>query len=93
MKFNPLKCQVIQVTGSRKPINTNYRLHGQVLETVICARFSSGLSLRSHTDTITGSATKPLNFVSRNIKTKHPGVREMTYNTLVRPQLVYLKTI
>ena len=93
MEFNPSKCQVIQVTGSRKPINANY-----VLETVTCARYlgvdiSSGLSWRSHIDRVTGSATKTLNFVRRNIKTKHPGVREMTYSTLVRPQLEYAAAV
>ena len=93
MEFNPSKCQVIQVTGSRKPINANY-----VLETVTCARYlgvdiSSGLSWRSHIDRVTGSATKTLNFVRRNIKTKHPGVREMAYSTLVRPQLEYAAAV
>ena len=63
MEFNPSKCQVIQVTGSRKPINANYCLRGHVLETVTCARYlgvdiSSGLSWRSHIDRVTGSATK-----------------------------------
>ena len=93
MEFNPSKCQVIQVTGSRKPINANY-----LLETVTCARYlgvdiSSGLSWRSHIDRVTGSATKTLNFVRRNIKTKHPGVREMAYSTLVRPQLEYAAAV
>ena len=74
-EFNPSKCQVIQMTGSRNP--TNYSLYGQVLETVTCARYlgvdiSSDLSWNSHIDRITGKATKILNFFRRNIKTKHP---------------------
>ena len=84
-----LKCQVIQVTGSRKHINANYSIHGQVLETATCARYLGGggdistdLSWNSHIDRITGKATKTLNFVRRNIRTKHPGVREMIYNKL-----------
>ena len=98
MEFNPSKCQVIQVTGSRKPINATYRLHGLVLETVTCARYlgvdiSSDLTWRSHVDRVTGSATKTLNFVRRNIKTKNPSVREMAYNTLVRPQLEYAAAV
>ena len=100
MEFNPSKCQVIQVTGSRsrKPVSANYCLHGQILETVTCAKYlgvdiSSDLSWRSHIDRITGKATKTLNFVRRNIKTKHPGVREMAYNTLVRPQLEYAAAV
>ena len=34
MEFNPSKCQVVLVTGSKKPIKSEYKLHGQVLETV-----------------------------------------------------------
>ena len=37
MKFNPSKCQVVRVTASRRPINTLYYLHGQVLEAVTSA--------------------------------------------------------
>ena len=39
MEFNPSKCQVVQVTGYRKPINAAYRLHCVILETVTCARY------------------------------------------------------
>ena len=86
------------MTGSRKPINANYSLHGHVLETVTRVSYlgvdiSSGLSWRSHIDRVTGSATKTLNFVRRNVKIKHPGVREMAYSTLVRPQLEYAAAV
>ena len=66
MEFNPIssKCQVIQVTRARKPINANYSLHGKVLETVNYAKYlgvdiTSDLSWHSHVDRITGKATKP----------------------------------
>ena len=40
MEFNPSKCQVVQVTGSRNPISASlYRLHGEILETVSCAKY------------------------------------------------------
>ena len=39
MQFNPSKCQVVQVTGSKSPIKPEYILHGQVLETVTCATY------------------------------------------------------
>ena len=82
------------MTGSRNPINENYSLHGCVLETATCARYlgvdiSCGLSWPSHIDRVTGSETKTLNFVRRNVKIKYPGVREMVYSILVRPQLEY----
>ena len=89
-----------QVAGSKKPVETDYMLHGQVLETVTCAKYlgvdiSSGLSWNSHIDRIEGSANRTLGFIQRNImiKTKMPKVREMAYNTLVRPQLEYASTV
>ena len=53
MEFNPSKCQVVQVTGYKKPINAAYKLHGVILKTVTCARYlgvdiSSNLSWGSH---------------------------------------------
>ena len=58
MEFNASKCQIVRVTSSRRPINTLYFLHGQVLEVVTSARYlgvdiSSGLSWNSHIDRIT----------------------------------------
>ena len=98
MEFNPSKCQVVRVTASRRPINTLYYLHGQVLEAVTSARYlgvhiSSGLSWNSHIDRITGNANSTLGFLKRNIKTKLPKVRETAYNTLVRPKLEYASSI
>ena len=40
MEFNPSKCQVVQVTGSRRPMNTIYMLHDQVLEAVTKCQIS-----------------------------------------------------
>ena len=98
MEFNPSECQVVRVTASRRPINTLYYLHGQVLEAVTSARYlgvdiSSGLSWNSHIDRITGNANSTLGFLKRNIKTKLPKVRETAYNTLVRPKLEYASPI
>ena len=98
MEFNPSKCQVVRVTASRRPVNTLYYLHGQVLEAVTSARYlgvdiSSGLSWNSHKDRITGNANSTLGFLKRNIKIKLPKVRETAYNTLVRPKLEYASPI
>ena len=94
MEFNPSKCQVMQVTASRKHIASEYKLHGHVLETVTSAKYmgidlSSNMSWGPHIDRITGNANKTLGFIKRNIKTKVPRVRELAYNALVRPQLEY----
>ena len=39
MEFNPSKCQVVLITRSRRPINTTYSMHGQVLDFVESARY------------------------------------------------------
>ena len=61
MGFNPSKCQVVHVTGSKKPVIRDYILHGQVLESVTSARYlgmdiSGSLSWNPHVDRITGNA-------------------------------------
>ena len=98
MEFNPSKCQVVQVAGSRKPVSATNVLHDVILETVTCARYfgvdiSSNLSWGSHIDRITGTAHKTLGFVQRNIRTKMSGVREAAYTTLVWQQLEYAAAI
>ena len=35
--LDKLKNQVVPVTGSKKPISSTYKLHGEILETVTCA--------------------------------------------------------
>ena len=70
------------------PVGSGDRFYGHVLETFTCAKYfgvdiSNGLFWCSHIDMVTGSATKTLNFARRNIKTKHPGVREMGYKTRI----------
>ena len=77
MEFNPSKCQVVRVTSSRNPLQTQYILHGQVLEAVSSARYlgvdiSSNLSWNTHVDRITANANRSLGFIKRNIKTKSP---------------------
>ena len=98
MEFNASKCQVVHVTGSRKTVKTDYVLHGQVLESVPCARYlgvdiSCGLTWNSHIDCVTANANRTLGFIRRNIKTKMPKVREAAYNSLVRPQLEYASAV
>ena len=86
VKFNPSKRQVVHVTGSKK---TDYVLHGQVLESVPCARYlgddiSSGLTWNSHIDRVTANANRTRGFIRRNIKIKMPMIREAANNSLIR---------
>ena len=94
MEFNPSKCQVIQITRARRPLQTSYTLHGQTLENTPHAKYlgitiTNRLDWTTHIDNITNKANRSLGFIKRNIKTKHQKTREMAYNTLVRPQVEY----
>ena len=99
MEFNPSKCQVVHLTSSRAPFNTRYTLHGQVLEAGTSARYlgvdiSNNLSWNTHVNRIASNANRFLGFnIERNIKTKSPNIQEMTYQTLVRPQLEYASAV
>ena len=46
-----------------------------------------------HINNITGKAKNTIRFVKRNIKISNKKVKEMAYNTYVRPQLEYCSTI
>ena len=64
MQFNPSKCQVVQVTGSKNPHKSEYILHGQVSEPVTCARYLGvdilrNISRSSHIDHVVGNANSP----------------------------------
>ena len=39
MEFNPNKCQILRITRSRKPLQSQYTFHGQVFETVSDAKY------------------------------------------------------
>ena len=98
MEFNPSKCQVVHITRPRRPINTTYSMHGQVLDSVDSARYlgvdiTSDLSFTQHINRTTANASKSLGYLKRNILTKNPAIREAAYKTIVRPQVEYASTV
>ena len=73
-------------------------MHGHVLDSVDSARYlgvdiSSNLSFSTHINRISSNASKSLGYLKRNILTKHPGIREAAYKTIVRPQLEDASTV
>ena len=73
MEFNPSKCQVLRITRSRKPLQSQYALHGQVLETVSDAKYlgitiSKDRNWNTHVNNITAKANRTLGFIKRNIE-------------------------
>ena len=98
MEFNPSKCQVLHITRSRQPLQSQYTLHGQFLESVDSAKYlgvniTQDLNWNHHINEITGKANRTLGFVKRNVKTKNEAVKELAYKTLVRPQVEYASSV
>ena len=63
MGFNPNKCQVLYITRSRQPLQSQYTLHGQFLESVDSAKYlgvniSQDLNWNHHINEITGKANR-----------------------------------
>ena len=73
-------------------------MHNQVLDIVSSVGYlgvdlSTKLNLNTHIQRISSNPNKSLGYIKRNIRPKHPGVREAAYKTLVRPQLEYGSTV
>ena len=98
MEFNPSKCQVLHITRSRQPLQSQYTLHGQFLESVDSAKYLSvnislDLNWNHQINEITGKTNGTLGFVKRNVKTKNEAVKELAYKTLARPQVEYASSV
>ena len=98
MEFNPSKCQVLHITKQKQPLNTQYTLHDQVLESTNTAKYlgvtlSKDLSLNEHISSITANANGTLGFVKRNVKTNNSKVKELAHKTLVCPQVEYASPV
>ena len=70
MEFNPSKCQVLHISKARQPIHSQYTLHGEILESVDCARYlgvsiSKDLSWNIHISQIASKANRTFGFVKR----------------------------
>ena len=92
------KCQVLQITRLKQSLQSQYTLHGQVLESIDSAKYlgvtiSQDLNWNNHINNIIGKANRTLGFVKRNVKTWNEPVKELAYKTLVRPQAEYASSI
>ena len=100
MKFNVSKCHSMRVTRLHpsKQIQFNYTLHLQTLEKVQSAKYldltiSDKFDWGQHISEITCTATKTLCFLRRNLALAPRYTKEVSYKTLVRPQIEYAASI
>ena len=98
IEFNPSKCVVMHITRAKRPINSQYSMHNQILDTADTVRYfevdiTSNLNFKQHINRITSNVNRTLGFLKRNTRFKTPGVREAAYQTLLRPRVEYASTI
>ena len=98
MKFHATKCNVLTVTGKRKPIQTEYKLHGHSLSRVTSAKYlgvtiTEDLRWDSHINDICAKANRTLGFLRRNINIGSVAIKQQAYYTLVRPLVEYASTV
>ena len=98
MKFHPSKCQLLRVTNKRKPIATQYNIHGHNLEEVDSAKYlgvtiHKTISWNTHIEQITKKANTTRAFIQRNLQHCPQQTKNVCYSTLIRPILEYACTI
>ncbi len=98
MAFYPQKCKVLNVTCTRRPVHHMYHIEETELENVshaayLGAEINGKLTWTKHIDQTTAKVTQTLNFVHQNLHVASQNIKEITYNTLVRPSLDYACTV
>ena len=90
--------KVLHISRARQQIHSQYTLHGEILESVDCARYlgvsiTKDLCWNTHINQITSKANRTLGFVKRNVRTTNQSFKELAYKILVRPQVEYASTM
>ena len=72
MRFQPVKCNMMQLTKKHNKIDASYTLEGTVLEKVESIKYlgvtiTSVLKWNSHIRNVCSRANRPLGFLRRNI--------------------------
>ena len=96
--FHPDKCTTLAVTRSRRVHRHQYRLHGRDLELETSARYlgvivNGDVTWDEHIDSMCAKANGTLGFLKRNIKISSQKIKEVAYNTYVRPILEYASSV
>ena len=93
MRFQPVKCNMMQLTNTRtSKIQAYYKLEGTVLENVDSIKYlgvtiTKDLKWNTHISNVCTKANRTLVFFRRNLFSWPQNVREAAYKGLVRPIL------
>ena len=98
MSFHPSKCQVMHITNKRSRIETQYKIHGESLETVDSTKYlgvnlQENLSWNNHVNQVAKKANNTCSFLYRNLKKCSKETKELAYRSMVRPILEYASPV
>ena len=98
MRFQPVKCNMMQLTRKRiKKIHASYTLEGTDLENVERIKYlvtiTNDLKWNTHVSNVCTMANRTLGFLRRNLYSCHQQVKEAAYKGLVRPILDYSSSV
>ena len=98
MSFNPLKCIVLRIAPRNKILQSEYKLHGHILETeeassYLVVTITDNLTWDKHIQNITNKGNRTLGFIRRNLRECTVLVKAATHTAMVRPSLEYASTV
>ena len=98
MRFQPVKCNMMQLTKKHNKIQASYTLEGTVLDNVESIKYpgvtiTSDLKWNSHIRNACAKANRTLGFLRRNLFSCPQDVKEAAYKSMVRPILEYGSTV
>ena len=98
MRFQPVKCNMMQLTKKHNKIGASYTLEGTVLENIESIKYlgvtiTSDLKWNSHIRNVCSRTNRTLGFLRRNLFFLLQDVKEAAYKTVVRPILEYGSTV
>ena len=81
MRFQPVKCNMMQLTNKHNKIDASYTLEGTVLESIkyLGVSITSDLKWNSHIRNVCSEANRTLGFLRRNLFSCPQDVKEAAY--------------
>ena len=88
MRFQPVKCNMMQLTKKHYKIQASYTLEGTVVENVESIKYlgvtiTSDLKWNLHIRNVCSNANRTLGFLRRNLFSCPLDVKEAAYNSMV----------
>ena len=98
MRFQPAKCNMMQLTKKHNKIQASYTIEGTVLENVEIIKYlgvtiTSDLKWNSHIRNVCSKANRTLGILRQNLFSCPQDVKEAAYKSLVRPILVWKNSL